>query len=147
MSYCHVRVSDEEIYSPVVLRATTLVLMSQDSLRQFRNSLDDSGIALVNSSLVRVDETFAKHKHILIPATETASELGDVRAANMIMLGVYDEVRQFGLDKQLDACLEKAFPGKKGTFRDINLRAIEAGRKLYRKTLSRQGTSTPGTFA
>jgi len=130
--YCHVRVSDEEIYSPVVERATTLMLMDQRSVARFRESLDDEGIALVNSSLIELSDAFPNGKHMLVPATETASSLGDPRAANMVMLGVYDEMRNLGIDKQLDACFEKIFPGKKASFRELNLRALDAGREFYK---------------
>ena len=132
ISYCHVRVSDEEIYSPIIERATTLILMDQRSAERFRDSLDDEGVALVNSSLVELPGAFSNGRHMLIPATDTASELGDLRAANMVMLGAYDEMRTLDLESQLDACFEKIFPGKKASFRELNLRAIEAGREFYR---------------
>ena len=134
--YCHIRVSDEEIYSPIIERATTLILMDQRSVARFRDSIDDEGIALVNSSLVQLSEGFPNGRLVLIPATETASQLGDLRAANMVMLGVYGQMRDLGLENQLDACLERIFPGKKASFRELNLRALDAGRKLYKERAS-----------
>ena len=132
ISYCHVRASDEEIYSPIIERATTLLLMDQRSAERFRDSMDDGGIALLNSSLVDLPGAFSNGKHMLIPATETALELGELRAANMVMLGAYDEMRGLDLERHLDACFEKIFPGKKASFREFNLSAIQAGREFCR---------------
>lgn len=85
-AHCHVIVSDEEIASPIVEQADTLIVMNQPSVERFWPRLVDEGLGLVNSSLASGDE---RPGAVEIPATETADRLGDVRTANMVMLGAY----------------------------------------------------------
>ncbi|MEW6556470.1 MAG: 2-oxoacid:acceptor oxidoreductase family protein [Elusimicrobiota bacterium] len=80
---CSVIISDEEIGSPIVTNPSILIVMNQQSFSRFSPKIKKDGLLFVNSSLV---ESFLENA-IKIPATETASDIGDVRVANMVMLG------------------------------------------------------------
>jgi 2-oxoglutarate ferredoxin oxidoreductase subunit gamma len=84
---CTVVLSDEPIGSPVVDNPTALVAMNLPSLDRFERSVAESGIILVNSSLItRAIERSDVHV-LTVPANDIAVSLGNPRAANMVALG------------------------------------------------------------
>jgi 2-oxoglutarate ferredoxin oxidoreductase subunit gamma len=87
---CQVVVGSGTIYSPLVEQADSLVMLNQPSYDRFAPVLKPDGLMLVNSSTVspRPDGQAAGARLFQVPATELAAEMGDVRAANVIMLGV-----------------------------------------------------------
>ena len=91
-AHCHIIVSDGPIYSPMVELADSLIIMNQPSYEKFRQRLRPEGLLLLNSSMAQMDKAREAESQALalaIPATELANELGNVRVANVIMLGVY----------------------------------------------------------
>jgi 2-oxoglutarate ferredoxin oxidoreductase subunit gamma len=86
---CQIVVGSGTIYSPLVEQADSLVMLSQLSYDRFTPLLKAGGLLLVNSSTVlAAPEAPAPGARLfLAPATELAAEMGDVRVANVIMLG------------------------------------------------------------
>ena len=134
---CHVIVSSDEIFSPMIAHADSLVAMSQLSWDFFSPRLKPEGMAVVNASMVRPANASPSLRLIPVPATEAASEMGDVRVTNMIMLGAYNRVR--GL-LPLDALLEHlraALGGRKADLFELNRQAIQRGIQAAEEFLSR----------
>jgi len=130
---CQIIVSSEEIASPIVEVADTLIVMNQPSYEKFKPQLAPDGVMLVNSSLVRASDPPPARMIIEVPATQTASDLGDVRCANMIMMGVYNVVRDFVPFEVLIEQMKAAFGERKSGVWEINTRAVEAGRRFARE--------------
>lgn len=130
-AHCHTIVSSDEIYSPVVEEATTLVIMNRPSLEKFAPRLLPGGIMLLNSSMVTLPEGMDVQGRVYeIPATQAASELGDVRVGNMIMMGAYNHFRKLVPVETLFARLAEALPGRKAQMLDLNKAAIVKGAEL-----------------
>jgi len=126
-AHCHVVLSDQPINSPIVERADTLIIMNQPSYELFRERLRPGGLLLLNSSLV--DEEDGDANVLKIPATHLATELGNTRVANSVMLGAYNHVRQFVPVEKLMAGIDQALTGRKAALREINHKAIQCGRE------------------
>ncbi len=130
---CNVIVADDEIFSPIVTEADALFALNQPSWDFFRQRLADDGLAIVNTSLIETSEEDNGARIVPVPATEVAKELGEVRVANMVMLGAYNAVRQLlpfdSLFEQLRAVLGTR---KAGLF-DLNRQAIERGAHAVRE--------------
>lgn len=119
---CHVVLSNDPIASPVVAKATTLIIMNEPSLQKFESFLSTEGFLLLNSSLIN---TPPKRKDMIIEsiqATDLAYAAGDVRVANMVMLGKYIACRNI-LHR------ESVIKNIKGTLADLNLKAFDVGIK------------------
>jgi 2-oxoglutarate ferredoxin oxidoreductase subunit gamma len=125
---CHVIVSSDEIASPIVEQADTLVIMNQPSYERFKSRLAPEGVMLVNVSLVEPTDPPPAKRILEVPATQMASDLGDVRCANMVMMGVYNVERDFVPFDALIEQMKKAFGERKSSVWDLNERALEAGR-------------------
>lgn len=121
-------VSDHEIASPLVTSPDSAVVMNMDSLPLCEEVLKEGGTLLINSSLVKVDTKRTDAKVIKIPCNEIAEEIGDVKIANMVMMGALSKATgAVALDK-LEAILKSFFPENKHKFIPMNMKAIEAGR-------------------
>jgi len=128
-AHCNVVVSSDEIASPVVEEADTIIVMNQPSYEKFKPRLSPGGVAFINASLVEPGDPPAAAMILEVPATQMATDLGDVRAANMIMMGAYNVVRKFLPFDKLIEQMKGAFGRSKAAVFDLNIRAIEAGRQ------------------
>lgn len=121
---CSVIVTEENIGSPIVTQATTLVVMNRPSLDKFENSVVPGGLIIVDSSLVN-REVVRKDVEVLnIPATEIADEIGDKRIANMVLLGAL--IKKTAV-MPMDALLKALMDHGKRDFYDINKKALGKG--------------------
>jgi 2-oxoglutarate ferredoxin oxidoreductase subunit gamma len=83
-------IADEEIGSPLVVRASALIALNEQSLKKFLPKIKPGAFVIVNSSLVKCPLEHAGATLRLVPATEIAhNELHDVRTANLVIMGAY----------------------------------------------------------
>jgi len=87
---CMVIIADKPIACPVVGKPDSLVVMNKASLDKFAPHLKNSGLLVMNSSLIddkpKLDESIEILK---VPADEIAVQLGNAKVANMVALGAY----------------------------------------------------------
>lgn len=123
---CTVAISDEEIASPVASSPDFLVAMNQPSLVRFQNQVKSGGVYFINATLVDIDVSRGDVDVVKIPANQAAEELGNIKCANMIMLGAL--VKKSGLVslESLVKGLENAFKTKKKLIA-INEKALSTG--------------------
>ena len=126
-AHCHLVISDGEIYSPVIERADSLIIMNQPSLDKFLRVLREKGLLLLNSSMAEYKGSDEKVQLVEVPATELANELGSALAANMIMLGAYNKLKNFLDFDRLLEYIADSFRGKGGEVVAVNKMAIQKG--------------------
>lgn len=86
---CTVAISNEEIASPVASEPDFVVSMNQPSFLKFQNILQSGGLLMVNSSMVNVAAARGDIEIIEVPTSELAEQLGNIKVANMVMLGAF----------------------------------------------------------
>jgi 2-oxoglutarate ferredoxin oxidoreductase subunit gamma len=126
---CTVSISDEDIASPVASSPTFIVAMNQPSMVRFQNKIQTGGIFFLNSSLIKVPTDRGDVEILNIPANETAEKIGNIRSANMIMLGAF--IKKSNLVR-LDSLIEGLTVALKGNQKliTINTNALNAGYEL-----------------
>lgn len=130
----HLIVSTEEIYSPVVEEADTIIAMNQPSYLKLKDYLMPSSLLFLNSSLVREAEPFGETKNVYrIPATEVANELGNVVASNMVMMGAYNTIKNLVPLPLFLECLRTSLSGRKAPLFEINKLALLRGEEYVKK--------------
>jgi 2-oxoglutarate ferredoxin oxidoreductase subunit gamma len=134
-AHCHVVISDGEIYSPVIEDADTLIIMNQPSLDKFIARLKEKGLLLVNNSMAAYDGAERRVEVVEIPATELANKLGSALSANMIMLGAYNQLKNFLDFERLVEYISDSFSSKGKEVVTLNKRAIEKGAKFVEDRL------------
>jgi 2-oxoisovalerate ferredoxin oxidoreductase beta subunit len=129
-SNCHVRVSREPIDSPLVTVPNFLVAMNEPSLRKFDLSVKPGGWVIYNGDEFPEDCQRDDVKVVALNFTKAAHELGDPRAANMVMLGVLLEISGALPQTSIDAALRALVKSSK--WYELDERALTRGRELYR---------------
>ena len=124
---CTVIMSDEDIGSPVVDSPGALVALNQASLDKFMARVKTGGVILFNSPLAGTGVSRAGVKIIKVPANEIAAELGDLKVANMVMLGAYLEATGVVKMKNVAKALEQVLPARRKSFTSMNMAALERG--------------------
>ena len=85
---CSVKISEDEVGSPYIKQPDILIAFNEPSLKKFEEKVKPGGYIFVNSSLIHTDPVRNDVHIIKAPVTELAAELGNSRAANVIMTGV-----------------------------------------------------------
>ncbi len=124
---CSVVVSTEEVGSPVVTKPDILVVMNRPSFEKYVDTVVPGGKMFVNSSLIDLKTDRTDIDVYYIPAKQIADELGNLRVANMVMLGAV--IEQTGIVKRETAieCLKASWGEKRAHLIPINDEAMKKG--------------------
>ena len=124
---CSVMLSEEEIDSPLVTRPTSLIVMNRPSLEKFEDSVVPGGSIFVNSSMIDIKVQRTDVNAYYVPCTEIATELGNPKVSNMIMLGAYiGKSHCVDIETVLEALLEK-LGERKAKLIPLNREALKRG--------------------
>lgn len=129
-AHCEVVLSDEPIPSPLVEQADTLIILNQPSYDKFRPRLKPDGVLILNSSTAQPEP--GDKRALLIPATAAANELGNVRAANLVALGAYAQLRGGVPIEGVMAVLAKEFGPARASLLEVNRKAFLKGQELMK---------------
>ncbi len=144
-SNCHVRLATEPIDSPLVCHPHVLVAMNEPSLQKFVSSVRAGGWILYNGEPVPV-ECERSDVHVLaLPFTHLADELGEGRAANMLMLGALLEAAPVLPEECVDAALRRLV--KSARWLELDERAVARGRTLLRAAVENAKRKVSGDAA
>jgi 2-oxoglutarate ferredoxin oxidoreductase subunit gamma len=88
-SECTVIFSDDEIDSPVLLQADVVILVDPPQFMQFDARVKTGGFYIVESAGLNESSKRDDIRMFAVPALSMAIEMGEKRASNMILLGVY----------------------------------------------------------
>jgi len=121
-------VSEREIASPLVTRGDSVVIMNQDSVPIAEEVCKEGGLILVNSSLVKLNPDRKDARIVRVPCNEIAEKIGDVRIANMVMMGALSVATRAVRLENLETVLKSFFPETKHALIPMNIAAVEAGK-------------------
>jgi 2-oxoglutarate ferredoxin oxidoreductase subunit gamma len=135
---CMVIVSDEEIGSPLIVEADSMIIFNEPSFKRFKKQIKAKGIILVNGSLAG-DTPQTKAVIESVPFTDAAFKLGSIKAANMVALGAF--VAKTGLvrDKTVVGVIEAMTPKDKAELLRQNIAALKEGMSLVKTPLKKEG--------
>jgi 2-oxoglutarate ferredoxin oxidoreductase subunit gamma len=134
--YSGVVVSEEgEISYPYLLAPEIMVIMSQEAYEKFLPQLQQGGVLIVDSTIVKPDKLAEKYRLYKVQATEIAENMGTRIIANVIMLGflgmIWDAVSVEALQEAVKARVPKKYL-------DLNIKAFQTGVKLAEEALKRR---------
>jgi 2-oxoglutarate ferredoxin oxidoreductase subunit gamma len=124
---CHVIISEGPVGSPIINNATTLIVMNGPSLGKFENMVVPGGLIIKDSSLVNRDVTRKDLKVCEIPATQIASDMGNLTYANIVILGKLIAETGVIAKENFEAALKKVLPEKKHHMIPEEMKALETG--------------------
>ena len=128
-SHCMVTISDQEIGSPYITEADTLVILNKPSLDKFKGMIRNKGLLILNSSLAKISMD-TKIKILQFPFTDIAIKLGNIKVANMVALGCFAAVNKIIKVKNILKVFESIAPAGNLKILEVNQQALEEGQRL-----------------
>ncbi len=129
---CTVVVSDEPIGSPVCRNPSIAVVFNNPSLEKYEPLMKPGGLLIVNQSLIVNPPARDDLEIVQVPATTLASELGEVRVANMILFGALLARRPIVQLETTERVLTEKLGQRKAHMHEINFAALKRGAELAR---------------
>jgi len=136
----------EKVHSPIIAKGDTDILLAFEKLEAARwlDYLKPEGMVIINNERVDplpvmsgkvkypvdIDQRIAQKikRTLIVEASNIAVACGDVRAANVVLVGVLSAA--IGLpEEEVDKAIRKLVPAKA---LDINLKAFKEGQKLFK---------------
>lgn len=127
---CTVIISNEEIGSPVVRNPSSMLIFNEASYKKFEQRIKEQGMLFLNTSLVHLQPTRSDISRIEIRANDIAEELGDIRIANMVMLGAF--LKKSGVVKleSVLSALKQVLPARRHSLIPLNENALKRGAEV-----------------
>jgi 2-oxoglutarate ferredoxin oxidoreductase subunit gamma len=124
---CSIIIGDEPVGTPIVTEPSVVVAMNLPSLDKFEPSLPVGGTLLINSSLIDRKPHRTDVKTYYVPCNDIAQELGNLKVANMVMVGaIIAASGVVNIDSVITVLAKKIFKNKPKVM-PINEQAIRRG--------------------
>ncbi|WP_227761907.1 2-oxoacid:acceptor oxidoreductase family protein [Zhaonella formicivorans] len=129
-AYCTVVLSDSVIASPVVDEPDSALILNQASLEKFLPKIKSNGLLFANSSVVSNKNSRNDLFSYWIDAQTIAESIGNGKVTNLVMLGAYLQKKALLDWDAIIKGLSTLLRGKSEELFQLNLKALEQGKKL-----------------
>lgn len=124
---CHVIISDSDIAAPIISRPDVLIAMSAPALEKFHDRLRPGGSLIVDSYLLDKQELRDDIDVLRLPATRMAIDAGNVKFANVVMLGALMKLLERPGPENMAKAIFNMLPEDKKQLYDKEMKALAAG--------------------
>ena len=128
---CSVVISDENIGSPLLNACDVLIALNRPSLEKFEKVVKPGGTVILDSSLVDIRPGRNDVKTIAVPASEIASEKGNMAFAGVMLLGCLAGNHECYNRENFVKALKETLPPKKHDLIPMEMEFFDKG-FLYR---------------
>ena len=126
---CTIIFSDNEISSPLLDQAQTVVIFDGSQFSTFEDRVKAGGIMLIDSAKMKDEPTRNDYTLIKIPAVETAHKKEDSKISNLILLGAYIGATESLPPEFVQASVSESL-GKNESIKEKNKAALQLGIEL-----------------
>jgi len=123
-------ISDQRISSPVLNKFDTAIILNQQSMTKFEDSVKPGGNLLYDPNGISKHPTRKDINIFMVKGTQTASEMGNPKVFNMIMLGSFLKIKPILKLENVEKGLEKSLPERYHKLIPLNLKAIRKGEEI-----------------
>ena len=131
---CTVVVSDQPIGAPLVRRPSAAIVLNIPSMEAFEPAVKPGGVLIVNSSMVPDESEREDIEVVYAPASDLATEIGNVRMANVICLGALVETTGVVSLDAVAQALDDHLPERHRSLLELNKKALRKGAALARRS-------------
>jgi 2-oxoglutarate ferredoxin oxidoreductase subunit gamma len=139
---CFVVVSKHPIGSPLARHPGIVVAFNQPSMDKFAATIAPGGLLIINGSLIKETTSRVDIEAQVIPATDIASRLGDLRLTNIVLLGAMLAARPILSLATVEHALEDHLPVHRRNLLEANFQALEQGAMWSMSKFARQSVLT-----
>jgi 2-oxoglutarate ferredoxin oxidoreductase subunit gamma len=140
-AHCTVIVSDEPIGSPLVRHPTSAIALNLPSFEKYEALIKANGLLVYNKSLIVATPGRPDVRYVAVPANVIAEELGNVRQANVVLLGAYLGVTGLIPLESVETALDIHLSERQRSFLASNKEALRRGAAGV--AMWKQGSKTP----
>jgi len=126
-AHCIVILSDDDIGSPIIREPTVCIVMNPPSMEKYEPLIKPGGLLVANSTLIRSRSEREDITVVYVPANELAAELGNVKMANVILLGAMLGMREILPIDSIKRTLDEHIPQRRKHIIEPNKRALDRG--------------------
>jgi 2-oxoglutarate ferredoxin oxidoreductase subunit gamma len=123
-------ISDERISSPILNRFDTAIVLNQQSLNKFENTVKPGGILIYDSNGITQHPKRTDIKIYKIDATIEASKMDAIKIFNMIILGAFLKLKPIIKTESILESLKKSLPPRNHHLIPLNQKAIDLGMQI-----------------
>jgi 2-oxoglutarate ferredoxin oxidoreductase subunit gamma len=131
-AHCTVILSDDDIGSPIIREPTICIVMNPPSMEKYDPLVRPGGLLVANSTLVRHRSQREDIEVVYVPANELAAKLGNVKMANVVLLGAMLGTREILRIDSIKRTFDKHIPERRKHIIEPNKRALDRGIEYVR---------------
>ncbi len=125
-------ISDEKISSPILGTFDNAIILNQQSLDKFEDSIKPGGVLIYDPNGITRHPVRKDINIYQIAATDKASEIGISKLFNMIVLGGFLKIKPIINEEYIQKGLEKSLPKRHHGLIPDNLNAIHIGNEIIK---------------
>lgn len=126
-------VSDARISSPILSKYDTAIILNQPSLEKFESKIKPGGILMYDGYGITTPPTRKDIKVYRIDAMDAASEMNNVKAFNMIVLGGLLKIKPMVSIESVVKALRKTLPERHHHLIPMNEQALQKGMEITKE--------------
>jgi 2-oxoglutarate ferredoxin oxidoreductase subunit gamma len=132
-AHCTVILSDDPIGSPIIRNPTAAIVMNPPSMEKYEPLVKTGGVLVANSTLIRERSKRDDITVVYVPANDLAAELGNVKMANVVLLGALLATRPILPVEALKKAMDDHIPEHRRHIIEPNKRALDRGIEYAQK--------------
>lgn len=124
---CEIVVSDEEVSEVNKADTDFVVALNQASFDKFLNKIKQGGMIIANSTLIKEIKSRADINYLFAPITKLAEEVGNIKMANILALGLVAKASKLVNLEVLEKALDNVIPPHRKNLLPLNIKALKIG--------------------
>ncbi|CDE61029.1 2-oxoacid:ferredoxin oxidoreductase gamma subunit [Fusobacterium sp. CAG:439] len=124
---CEIVMSDDEVSEVNKSDADFIVALNQASFDRFLSKIKKGGWMIANSTLVKEIKTRTDINYLFAPITKLAEDLGNVKMANILSLGILAKADNAVSIETLNHALDAVIPPHRKNLLPLNIKALKIG--------------------
>lgn len=120
-------VSDERVCSPIINVFDTAIILNQQSMDKFEKTIKPGGVLIYDPNGITHKPTRTDIKIYTIEGAQLASDMGNAKVFNMIILGAFLKVKPIVEMENIIKGLKKSLPERAHKLIPLNEQAIQTG--------------------
>ena len=124
---CEIVMSEDEVSEVNKSDADFVLALNQASFDKFLPKIKKGGFMIANSTLVKEFRTRDDINYVFAPITKLADELGNIKMANILALGILAKVSKLFNTETLEHALDNVIPAHRKNLLPLNIKALKIG--------------------
>jgi len=124
---CSVIISEKPISSPIITQPDIVLALNQPSFLKFESKIKSDGYIFINKSLMEIKPERNDITAYYVDATNIANDLGNIKSANMVMLGALAKQTDVVKLETLIKALEDVVSSRNKSLIEINTKSLNEG--------------------